>query len=143
MEAQGPVGKVGVEVADQPVGVFARDVAGGVAADLFILDADQVHPQRQVVVGELDAEAGGFEHPPPLGPLEEGAGVVAEHGEVGDGRPGQHPGGDRLHEPGAPLPRDPVHGRRAGGHQRGLPPEFRDGVVGHAVAEKDDVFHGR
>ena len=136
---------IGKEVGDQSDGLLTLDGTAGVGEDLLLLKG-----QVAVLIGHHVAAVG---HVPGLqldaggGCLQGGAagvadlGVCAEDGEDGGVAAGRQVAGavdDAAH---LALGGQGIHHGDVGGLEGGLVLQRGDGVVGHAVADDEDIFH--
>ena len=113
-------------------------MAGGVVLDHPVFDTDDVAPHGEIGGIELNAHAGGFEDAAALVDL---ADVVAEDSEVGDFAARRHVIGNGDELASLAFGAEQIDVWFPGDHQGCLAVEFRDGVVGHAVAKDDDILH--
>ena len=127
-----------VKKVHQFTGIVGRKMPAMVVLDASVGQADDVASCGHVVGAHLIADGRRFERSAPLIHLVQ---VVAHDGSVGHlaSRREAFRYGDKA--PVAPLPCQQVHVWCVGVLQWSFPAKTLDAVVGHAVAEDDDMLH--
>jgi hypothetical protein len=113
--------------------------AGIVAQHAGGVHADEVHAEGDVMRPKLDALAGGFER---AASAQLGLEVATQDRHVGHVAGGGKTGGQGQQRAGTAFGGDAVHGWFARDLQRSTAAEAGHGLIGHAVAEKNDGFDG-
>ncbi len=127
----------GLEIRKEPFAFRARDMARREICHDAVTDGDQVAPVGEFGLSKGKAHACRFERSP-AGII--AARIIAQDREIGDIAPGLEACRDRAHHPAHAVPGYPVHVRRIGVFERCLSSKFRYGLVGHSVAQDNDVL---
>ena len=106
--------------------------------DFSVLDRNQVAAHRHLPVFDLDSHTGGFQR---AASLENFRNVVAEYRQIGDFAARSESGRNRSEHSAATVRRHPIDGRFGNRLQRSFVFQGFDRLVGHAVAQDNDVFH--
>ena len=102
------------------------------------LDAYQIAAHGHVAGLQLHADTGRFQGAAPFIHLRE---VIAQDGHIGHLAAGMETGQDREQTAASSQAGQTVHVRGTGSLQQGLAAQRGDGMVGHAVAQYNNVFH--
>ena len=137
-EAHAVVAQVLVERGHQLPGIVGGEMSAMMVLDASVRKADDVAADGHVVGAHLISDGGRLEWSAALVHLVQ---VVAHDGGVGHLAAWRESFGHGHQTAGASFPGEHVDVWGVGILQRGLSAEPVDGMVGHAVAKNDDVFH--
>ena len=107
-------------------------------ADALLLDRNEVAAHDHFAAPDFDAHAGRFER---TASFEDGGNVVPQQREVCDFAARSESGRNRSEHSAATVRRHPIDGRFGNRLQRSFVFQGFDRLVGHAVAQDNDVFH--
>ena len=127
-----------IQIVDEHTGVFGLEIAAVMGDDLAVFQRDDIAADGKVVVGHIIADAGRLERATAFVDFVQ---VIAEDGSIGHLAAWRETLGDGYQATTTAFARQTVHIFRTGVLQQGLIAEAGHFVVGHAVAQDDDVFH--
>ena len=127
-----------IEMADEHLALFGGEMTAVMVLDFPVEQGDDIAAEGQVVGTHLIADAGSLKRSPALIDLVK---VVAENGGVGHLAAGTIPLGHGEQSSATSVTGQPVHALRVHILQRCLSAKSFYRMVGHAVAENNQVFH--
>ena len=128
----------------QNVGIGGGDFAGGVihngflGVGFFLREGDHIAPEDHIVWFHFHAHTQGFQGRS-SGKI--GHGIITHNGQIGNFTAGGHTQGYVLHHAHFTAGGQSIHGGGGSGFQRCQTTQGFHGLVGHAVAQDNDILH--